>query len=84
MTGQSAKQGDRIHLATDSFTELCDEREAARRLGLSIATLRRRRRLQQPPTWVKLGFRVLYRKQDLECFIDANLIHPSHGDVGNG
>ncbi len=65
------------------LTELCNEREAACCLGLSIATLRRRRRLKQPPVWVKLGFRVLYRKQDLERFIDANLIHPSQGDVGN-
>jgi hypothetical protein len=84
MNRRPGKQEDPVRCGPDSFTELCDEREAARRLGLSVATLRRRRRLQQPPVWVKLGFRVLYRKQDLEFFIDANLIHPSDGDRGNG
>lgn len=57
-------------------TELFNEREAARRLGLSVATLRRRRLNQQSPAWVKLGDRVLYRIQDLESFIEAHLIHP--------
>jgi predicted DNA-binding transcriptional regulator AlpA len=56
--------------------ELLNEREAARRLGLSVATLRRRRLNRQPPAWVKLGSRVLYRVQDLESFIQAHLIRP--------
>jgi predicted DNA-binding transcriptional regulator AlpA len=80
MNGPQGKPGGQAHCATDSHTELCDEREAARRLGLSVATLRRRRRLQQPPSWVKLGSRVLYRKQDIESFIDANLVPlPANG-----
>lgn len=58
----------------DSQTVLFDEREAAQRLGLSVATMRRRRLLRNPPAWVKLGRRVLYRKQDLESFVNANVI----------
>ena len=58
----------------DSKTTLLNEREAARWLGLSVATMRRRRLLRQPPAWVKLGARVLYRKQDLESFVNANVI----------
>jgi hypothetical protein len=56
---------------------LFDEREAARRLGLSVATIRRRRLLRLPPAWVKLGGRVLYRPQDLVDFIDANVVELS-------
>jgi len=41
-------------------TELFSEHEAAQQLGLSVATLRRRRLFRQPPVWVKLGARVLY------------------------
>lgn len=55
-------------------TDLFDEREAARRLGLSVATLRRRRLLRQPPAWVKLGGRVLYRAVDLNAFVEANVV----------
>ena len=54
-------------------TELFDEREAARRLGLSVATIRRRRLLRQPPAWIKLGGRVFYRARELDAFVDANL-----------
>jgi hypothetical protein len=68
------RQGIQVYCTSDSPTELCDEREAAGRLRLSVATLRRRRRHRQPPAWVKLGSRVFYRKKDLESFIDTNLV----------
>jgi hypothetical protein len=54
--------------------ELFDEHEAARRLGLSVATMRRRRLLRLPPVWVKLGGRVLYQNADLEAFVQANVV----------
>jgi hypothetical protein len=76
MSGSAVQGGE---VAGAPVTELCDEREAARRLGLSVATLRRRRRHRQPPVWVKLGFRVFYRKRDLESFIEANVICLPHG-----
>jgi hypothetical protein len=60
-------------------TELFDEREAARRLGLSVATMRRRRLLRQPPAWVKLGGRVLYRSLELDAFVEANVVQLSDG-----
>jgi hypothetical protein len=72
VSGQAGNQGGDVHSAP--VTKLCDERQAARRLGLSIATLRRRRQNRQPPIWVKLGFRVFYREQDLESFIEANVV----------
>jgi Helix-turn-helix domain len=55
-------------------TELLNEREAARRLCVSISTIRRRRLHRQPPVWVKVGSRVLYRRQDLESFINASVV----------
>lgn len=61
----------------ETAIELIDEREAARRLGLSVATLRRRRLFRQPPAWVKLGSRVLYRQTDLAAFIEANVVPPA-------
>jgi hypothetical protein len=74
MNRPPGRPGSPVQSTTDAPTQLCDEREAARRLGLSVATLRRRRLNQQPPIWVKLGGRVLYRKQDLESFIEANVV----------
>jgi len=64
-------------------TALFDEHEAARRLGLSVATMRRRRLLRRPPIWVKLGGRVLYRNEDLVAFVEANLVslQPAAGKV---
>jgi hypothetical protein len=64
----------------DSSAELFNERDAARFLGLSVSTLRRRRLLRQPPAWVKLGARVLYKKKDLESLIDASMVHVANAD----
>lgn len=85
MSGSAGKQGGEVHCAP--ATELCDEREAARQLRLSVATLRRRRHHRQPPVWVKLGFRILYRKRDLESFVEANVVclpDRSAGDMPRG
>lgn len=59
----------------DESHELINEHEAARRLGLSVATLRRRRLLQQAPTFIKLGSRVLYRVEDLDNFVESSAVH---------
>jgi hypothetical protein len=64
----------------DLPTELLNEREAAHWLKLSVGTMRRRRLLRMPPGWVKLGSRVLYRKQDLEAFVNANVVRLPTGD----
>lgn len=64
---------DRDH-RSDGWADLCSEREAAELLHLSVATLRRRRRLRQPPVWTKLGARVFYRRRDLESFIESNVV----------
>jgi len=62
---------------------LRNEHEAARRLGLSVATMRRRRLLKLPPRWAKLGGRVLYREVDLDAFVEANLVPVTVTKSGN-
>ena len=50
---------------------LVDEREAAKRLGLAVATLRRWRWVGRNPRFVKIGGAVRYDPADLDAFIDA-------------
>jgi predicted DNA-binding transcriptional regulator AlpA len=48
-------------------SHLLDEREVARRLGLSVSTIRYRRRAGLPPKSFKLGgFLVRYRAREVE------------------
>lgn len=47
--------------------------EAAAYLRLSKATLSRMRKENNGPQYVKLGHRVLYRKSELDAFIDSNV-----------
>jgi excisionase family DNA binding protein len=54
---------------------LLDINEVAEHLNISIHTVRALVR-QRKITFVKLGARVLLRLQDLEEFINSNLIHP--------
>ena len=44
-------------------------------LKLSTATLARMRRDKEGPPFVKMGTRVLYRKSDLDAYIQSNLSH---------
>lgn len=62
---------------------LLNEKHVAKLLNVSVATLRRRRRHHQPPSWVKLGTRVLYRTRDLESFVEANLVRLSGSRPGD-
>lgn len=48
--------------------------EAVAYLRLSPSTLARCRKENARPHYVKLGRRVLYRKSELDAYIDANLI----------
>jgi len=54
-----------------TLQELLTEREVARLLKVSIATIRRRRLLRQPPNWVKIGASVRYRQTDITALIDG-------------
>lgn len=51
--------------------------QAASYLGISKATLNGWRTRRKGPPYLKLGERVFYRREDLDEFISASLIHPS-------
>jgi len=57
--------------------ELLIEEEAAEYLRQAPTTLRQWRHLRKGPAWVKVGKRALYRRSDLERFIDERRVDPS-------
>ncbi len=58
--------------ATDTLETLLTEHDVARILKVSVATIRRRRLVRQPPNWVKIGTSVRYTVASI-----ANLIEGS-------
>jgi predicted site-specific integrase-resolvase len=44
----------------------------ARRLGVTVACLRRWRRVGEGPAWAKLGRLVRYKPQDIDEFVMSN------------
>ena len=55
----------------NNLVRLVDEREAAERLGLAVATLRRWRWVGRGPLFVKIGGAVRYDPADLDALIEA-------------
>lgn len=58
---------------TQPDSPLLSVKETAAYLRLSTATLSRLRKENARPQFVKLGNRVLYRKSELDDFIDSNV-----------
>lgn len=54
-------------------TPLLNIEQASKYIQLSTATLARMRRDNNGPAFVKLGARVLYRKTDLDEFIESKI-----------
>jgi len=52
------------------------EREAAKRMGLKVQTLRNWRHQRRGPAYLKLGRRVLYREHDLNDYMEKNRVDP--------
>jgi predicted DNA-binding transcriptional regulator AlpA len=50
---------------------LINEHEVARLLGMSVATVRRRRLMGHPPKFLKIGSAVRYRQQDILSFVET-------------
>lgn len=69
MTDSSVLDGVDAHGEADTPGRLVDERVAAHRLGLKVATLRRWRWAGRGPKFVKLGAAVRYAPVDLDDFI---------------
>jgi predicted DNA-binding transcriptional regulator AlpA len=56
-------------------TPLLNIQQASLYIQLSTATLARMRKDNNGPAYVKLGARVLYRKTDLDAYIESNISH---------
>jgi hypothetical protein len=54
------------------MTPLLTEKEAAGKLVMSVAALRRWRLEMRGPTFVRVGRRIRYREEDLESWVEAN------------
>jgi hypothetical protein len=57
-----------------------DEKATANYIGLSVGTLRKRRRLGLPPTFIKIGRRVIYARADADRLLAEQRVVP----VGSG
>jgi predicted DNA-binding transcriptional regulator AlpA len=53
------------------FEKLLTEGEVAKILSVSVATIRRRRLLRQPPVWIKIGASVRYTPQSISAFLGS-------------
>jgi len=53
------------------FETLLTEHQVAELLKVSVATIRRRRLLHQPPDFVKLGASVRYRRETIQRLIES-------------
>jgi excisionase family DNA binding protein len=51
---------------------LLTEKEAAEKLGMSVAALRRWRLEMRGPTFIRVGTRIRYREEDLESYVESN------------
>jgi predicted DNA-binding transcriptional regulator AlpA len=65
--------------ANSTLETLLTEHEVARLLKVSVATIRRRRLLKQPPTWIKIGASVRYTPESISAFLKSR---PSGGGAG--
>jgi hypothetical protein len=71
-----------VNRAVESSTSLSGDRlltetEVAGRLGVKVATLRKRRLLQRPPAYHKIGRSVRYASADVEQFLTGQRIEPA-------
>jgi len=71
MAKMEAGRAAGITYGADPETRLVDEHEAAARLGLTVATLRRWRWARRGLAWHKIGSAVRYAPTDIHAFVMA-------------
>ncbi len=54
------------------MTPLLNEKEASKKLGMTVAALRRWRLEMRGPTFIRVGTRIRYREEDLESYVESN------------
>jgi predicted DNA-binding transcriptional regulator AlpA len=61
-----------LHDTTEKrFDSLLKERDVARRMSVSVASVRRWRLLSQGPKFLKIGASVRYRPEDVDAWLDS-------------
>ena len=65
----------------NALEQLLTEHEVAKILRVSVATIRRRRLLNHPPTWIKIGASVRYTPESISAFLKSR---PSGGEQQAG
>jgi len=53
-----------------------NEKATAAYMGVSCATLRKRRLLGQPPPFIRIGRKVVYRRSDIDQFLTERVVEP--------
>jgi hypothetical protein len=71
MANTEAGRAAGIICGADPQDRLVDEHEAAARLGLTVATLRRWRWARRGVPWIKVGAAVRYAPADIRAFVEA-------------
>jgi predicted DNA-binding transcriptional regulator AlpA len=61
-------------LVSPELEILLNEYEVARLTGLSVASIRRRRLLRQPPKFLKLGASVRYRPSAIRDWLESQQV----------
>jgi len=61
--------------ANTQLETLLTEHQVAELLKVSVATIRRRRLLRQPPDFVKIGASVRYRREAIQRLIESGEQH---------
>jgi predicted DNA-binding transcriptional regulator AlpA len=62
---------ERQGVVSPELETLLNEYEVARLTGLSVASIRRRRLLRQPPQFLKLGASVRYRPSAIRDWLES-------------
>lgn len=77
---------DRESGANRQLQHLLNEHAVAEIVGLSVASIRRRRLLRQPPTIVRIGSAIRYRPQDVADWLaslpNTTSTKPRRGTAG--
>jgi predicted DNA-binding transcriptional regulator AlpA len=66
-----AQPHERESAANERLQSLLNEHDVAHVTGLSVASIRRRRLLKQPPIFRKIGAAVRYRPEDVAAWIES-------------
>jgi hypothetical protein len=66
-----------------NLVELLTERDVAKILNISVATIRRRRLFGKPPEWVKIGSSVRYLPEAVAKLIEDGRLHGNPDPYGS-